>query len=107
DFMINHLTSEADVVNQLAEAEKDLAAEKERLIQMQEKSTGIQSALKNIEEQRVFLIRQQASEQNKAHQALLFMNAEQTKFNQIMNIGNNMLATRQALVNIPMRIPNA
>ncbi|MCF1869061.1 phage tail tape measure protein, partial [Klebsiella pneumoniae] len=28
-------------------------------------------------------------------------------FNQIMNIGNSVLATRQALVNIPMRIPSA
>lgn len=107
DFMINHLSSESEVVKQLEDAEASLLAEQEKLLQMQEKSTGIQSALKNIEEQRVFLIRQQASEQNKAHQALLFMNAEQTKFNQIMNIGNNMLATRQALVNIPMRIPNA
>ncbi|WP_337240146.1 phage tail tape measure protein, partial [Proteus faecis] len=49
DFMINHLSSESEVVKQLEDAEASLLAEQEKLLQMQEKSTGIQSALKNIE----------------------------------------------------------
>lgn len=84
-----------------------LAVETQRLSQMEQEKERTTSALNAVDSQRNFLIRQQDLEQNKTHQSLLLMNAEQTKFNQIMNIGNSVLATRQALVNIPMRIPNA
>ncbi|HBA6806890.1 TPA: phage tail tape measure protein [Escherichia coli] len=106
-FMINHMTSVKTVTEGLAEATEQLAVEQSRLAQMQEKGRSIQDVLTGLEERRVVLIRQQASEQNKVYQSLLVMNGQHTEFNRLLGLGNELLQQRQGLVNVPLRLPQA
>ncbi|MGC8423250.1 phage tail tape measure protein [Mixta calida] len=106
-YLINHLTSLAEVAAGLQQASSDLAIEQERLNQMQAKSQSIQQVLEALEHRRVALIRQQAAEQNASYQSLLMMNGQHTEFNRLLSLGNNLLATRQGLQNAPFRIPTA
>ena len=106
-YLINHLTSLAEVSAGLQQASSDLAIEQERLNQMQAKSQSIQQVLEALEHRRVALIRQQAAEQNASYQSLLMMNGQHTEFNRLLSLGNNLLATRQGLQNAPFRIPTA
>ncbi|HAV6908154.1 TPA: phage tail tape measure protein [Cronobacter sakazakii] len=106
-YMVNHLTSMDEATTELANSTDALAVEQERLSQMQAKSNEIQSVLEGLEHRRVDLIRQQAAEQNKVYQSLLIMNGEHAEFNRLLGLGNNLLAARQGLANIPMRIPQA
>lgn len=106
-YLINHLTSLAEVSAGLQQASSDLAIEQERLNQMQAKSQSIQQVLEALEHRRVALIRQQAAEQNASYQSLLIMNGQHTEFNRLLSLGNNLLATRQGLQNAPFRIPTA
>ena len=106
-FMINHLMSQADASRGLEKAISSLAVEQERLSQMQEKSQDIQNVLAGLEGKRIAIIRQQASEQNIAYQALVRMNGQYTEFNQLLSLGNDLLASRQWLTAAPLRAPQA
>ncbi|HHN8619425.1 TPA: phage tail tape measure protein, partial [Morganella morganii] len=106
-YLINHLISQEDAVKSLAAAQDELSVEQSRLNELSKKSEEIQSALKAVESQRDFLIRQQILAQANMRNSLLMVNAEHTEFNRIMSIGNQILTNRQALVNSPMRIPAA
>ncbi len=106
-YMVNHLTSIQDATEGLDAATSALATEQERLAQMQAKSSEIQAVLEGLEHRRVTLIRQQAAEQNSAYQSLLLMNGQHSEFNRLMSAGNTLLAARQGLGTIPLRIPNA
>ncbi|WP_413496356.1 phage tail tape measure protein [Morganella psychrotolerans] len=98
---------DADLAGGLAKATANLAVEQGALNDLNKKSEEIQSALKAVESQRDFLIRQQVWSQNNMRDSLLLVNAEHTEFNRIMSAGNQILTNRQALVNSPMRIPAA
>ncbi|HHW5414789.1 TPA: phage tail tape measure protein, partial [Escherichia coli] len=95
------------ILKGLAEATNQLAVEQSRLTQMQGKAQSIQDVLAGLEERRVALIRQQAAEQNKAYQSLLIMNGQNTEFNRLLGLGNELLQQRQGLVNVPLRLPQA
>lgn len=99
--------SDADLADGLAKATASLAIEQGNLNDLNKRAEEIQSALKAVESQRDFLIRQQVWAQNNMRNSLLMVNAEHTEFNRIMSIGNQILTNRQALVNSPMRIPAA
>ncbi|HEI8515317.1 TPA: phage tail tape measure protein [Morganella morganii] len=99
--------SDTDLADGLAKATANLAIEQENLNDLNKRAEEIQSALKAVESQRDFLIRQQVWAQNNMRNSLLMVNAEHTEFNRIMSIGNQILTNRQALVNSPMRIPAA
>lgn len=101
------IIDEAAVTEKLTSAKNELAIEQSRLNDLNKKSEEIQSALKAVESQRDFLIRQQSAAQSEMRMSLLMVNAEHTEFNRIMSIGNQILTNRQALVNSPMRIPAA
>ncbi|ELI9036215.1 phage tail tape measure protein, partial [Morganella morganii] len=88
-------------------AQDELSVEQSRLNELSKKSEEIQSALKAVESQRDFLIRQQSAAQNNMRHSLLMVNAEHSEFNRIMSAGNQILTNRLALVNSPMRIPAA
>ncbi|HGN0093592.1 TPA: phage tail tape measure protein, partial [Morganella morganii] len=88
-------------------AQDELSVEQSRLNELSKKSEEIQSALKAVESQRDFLIRQQSAAQNDMRHSLLMVNAEHSEFNRIMSAGNQILTNRLALVNSPMRIPAA
>lgn len=107
DYLINHLVSLESISVGLQQATSDLAVEQERLNQMQEKSQSVQQVLEALEHRRIDLIRQQASDQNASYQSLLLMNGQHTEFNRLLSQGNNLLASRQGLQNIPFRIPSA
>lgn len=98
---------DSDLVGGLAKATANLAVEQGALNDLNKKSEEIQSALKAVESQRDFLIRQQVWSQNNMRDSLLLVNAEHTEFNRIMSAGNQILTNRQALVSSPMRIPAA
>ncbi len=106
-YLINHLISQEDAVKSLAAAQDELSVEQSRLNELSKKSEEIQSALKAVESQRDFLIRQQSAAQNNMRHSLLMVNAEHSEFNRIMSAGNQILTNRLALVNSPMRIPAA
>lgn len=99
--------SDADLADGLAKATANLAIEQGNLNDLNKRAEEIQSALKAVESQRDFLIRQQVWAQNNMRNSLLMVNAEHTEFNRIMSVGNQILTNRQALVNSPMRIPAA
>ncbi|MEQ4788603.1 phage tail tape measure protein, partial [Morganella morganii] len=101
------IIDEAAVTEKLTSAKNELAIEQSRLNDLNKKSEEIQSALKAVESQRDFLIRQQSAAQSEMRMSLLMVNAEHTEFNRIMSIGNQILTNRQALVRSPMRIPAA
>lgn len=102
-----YLISQEDAVKSLAAAQDELSVEQSRLNELSKKSKEIQSALKAVESQRDFLIRQQSAAQNNMRHSLLMVNAEHSEFNRIMSAGNQILTNRLALVNSPMRIPAA
>ncbi|MBT0506806.1 phage tail tape measure protein [Morganella morganii] len=106
-YLINHLISQEDAVKSLAAAQDELSVGQSRLNELSKKSEEIQSALKAVESQRDFLIRQQSAAQNNMRHSLLMVNAEHSEFNRIMSAGNQILTNRLALVNSPMRIPAA
>ncbi|QXO52826.1 phage tail tape measure protein [Morganella morganii] len=106
-YLINHLISEENAVKSLAAAQTELSVEQSRLNELSGRAEEIQSALKSVESQRDFLIRQQTVSQNNMRQSLLMMNADQSEFNRIMSAGNQILTNRQALASVPMRIPAA
>lgn len=106
-FLINHLTNIEEVSAGLQQATADLVVEQERLNQMQGKSQSIQQVLEALEHRRIALIRQQAAEQNASYQSLVMMNGQHTEFNRLLSLGNNLLASRQNLQNVPFRLPTA
>jgi len=106
-YLINHLVSMESVSSGLEQATSNLAVEQERLNQMQSRSQDVQSVLETLENRRVFLLRQQASEQNSVYQSLLMMNGQHTEFNRLMSLGNQLLEARSGLGSAPFRIPAA
>ncbi|EPL2967273.1 phage tail tape measure protein, partial [Morganella morganii] len=93
-YLINHLISQEDAVKSLAAAQDELSVEQSRLNELSKKSEEIQSALKAVESQRDFLIRQQSAAQNNMRHSLLMVNAEHSEFNRIMSAGNQILTNR-------------
>lgn len=107
-YMINHLMSQADATKGLEDSITSLAVEQERLLQMQSKSEEIQGALSGLESRRIDLIRQQAAEQNTAYQSLILMNGQQSEFNRLLSLGNELLNSRQGFaITAPFRVPQA
>ncbi|MGC0123072.1 phage tail tape measure protein [Providencia sp. 2024EL-00811] len=106
-YLINHLVSEEDAIKSLANAQSELSVEQNRLNDLNKKSEEIQSTLKAVESQRDLLIRQQSLAQDNMRHSLIMINVEQTEFNRIMSMGNQLLTNRQSLVKSPIRIPAA
>ncbi|PRD12581.1 phage tail tape measure protein [Pantoea coffeiphila] len=103
------LTSENDenIVRAVTVVTSQLAVEEEKLYQLREKSAAGKKALGDIERFRNEAIREQVWRQNQQYQSLLLMNGQFFEYNRLLSAGNTLLAARQSLVNIPMRIPNA
>ncbi|MDU4095676.1 MAG: phage tail tape measure protein, partial [Pantoea sp.] len=103
------LTSENDnnIVKAAGILTSQLAVEEEKLNQLRGRSQTIQETLTEIERRRNDLIKEQAWRQNVAYQSLLHMNGQHTEFNRLLSLGNQLLASRQGLQNIPFRIPSA
>lgn len=103
------LTSEndANIVKAISVVTSQLTVEEEKLSQMREKAASTQQTLADIEYRRNYLIREQAARQNELYQSLLMMNGQYSDFNRLMSLGNDLLASRQGLSRVPLRIPNA
>ncbi|NYA43146.1 phage tail tape measure protein [Serratia fonticola] len=99
--------NDADLVDGIAKATANLAVEQERLTQMQGRSGQVQQTLAEIERQRVDKIREQAWQENAAYQSLLMMNGQHKDFNRLLITGNELLAARNGLLSVPLRMPQA
>lgn len=103
------ITSEndANILRAISIVTDQLAVEEGKLNDMRDKSRGIQQALEEIERRRNDLIREQAWRQNAVYQSLVMMNGQHSEFNRLLGLGNQLLMTRQGLVNVPLRLPQA
>lgn len=99
--------NEANITRAMAILTGNLRVEEERLYQLRGRSADIQQALEAIERRRNDLIREQAWRQNAAYQSLVSMNGENTEFNRLLSLGNQLLASRNGLVRSPMAVPQA
>ncbi|EGT0677709.1 tape measure protein [Citrobacter braakii] len=88
-------------------ATEKLAIEQARLNELQDKAKNIVQALEENERRRVVLIREQTWRENAAYQSLVMMTGQHAAFNRVLGLGNNLLASRQALITAPLRIPQA
>lgn len=88
-------------------ATEKLAIEQARLNELQDKAKNIVQALEENERRRVDLIREQTWRENAAYQSLVMMTGQHAAFNRVLGLGNNLLASRQALITAPLRIPQA
>ena len=83
-----------------------LSVEESRLQQLLNDRKTALSGQEQAEQRRVDLLRQQAAEQNKHTQALRKMTGQYEDFNRALSLGNQLLSSREGLVNIPFRLPD-
>lgn len=103
------ITSEndANITRAVAIVTDQLAVAESALNQLREKSKGIQEGLADIERRRIDLIREQAWRQNDNYQSLIMMTGKYSEFNAALSFGNQLLESRNRLVNVPMALPQA
>ncbi|MDV5239917.1 phage tail tape measure protein [Leclercia adecarboxylata] len=103
------ITGENDlnIVRAITIVTGDLAVEEDKLNNLREQARIIQQALAEIERRRTDQLREQAWKQNQAYQSLLMMNGQHSELNRLLSLGNQLLSSRGALVNAPMRLPQA
>lgn len=103
------ITSENDqnILSAIAILTDQVTVEEGKLNDMRDKSRTIQQALEEIERRRNDLIREQAWRQNAAYQSLLVMNGANTEFNRLLSLGNDLLSSRNRMVNVPLALPQA
>lgn len=99
--------NDAEILRAIAIVTDQLAVEEGKLNDMRDKSRGIQQALEEIERRRNDLIREQAWRQNAVYQSMIMMNGQNTEFNRLLGLGNQLLMARQGLANVPLRLPQA
>lgn len=103
------ITGENDlnIVRAISVVTGDLAVEEDKLNQLREQARIIQQALAEIERRRTDQLREQAWKQNQAYYSLLMMNGQHSELNRLLSLGNQLLSSRSALVNVPYAIPQA
>ncbi|EPD3254620.1 phage tail tape measure protein [Cronobacter sakazakii] len=103
------ITGENDlnIVRAISIVTGDLAVEEDKLNQLREQARIIQQALAEIERRRTDQLREQAWKQNQAYYSLLMMNGQHSELNRLLSLGNQLLSSRNALVNVPFAIPQA
>ena len=103
------ITGENDlnIVRAISVVTGDLAVEEDKLNQLREQARIIQQALAEIERRRTDQLREQAWKQNQAYYSLLMMNGQHSELNRLLSLGNQLLSSRSALVNVPFAIPQA
>ncbi|HBZ0708495.1 TPA: phage tail tape measure protein [Klebsiella pneumoniae] len=103
------ITGENDlnIVRAITIVTGDLAVEEDKLNSLREQARIIQQALAEIEQRRTDQLREQAWKQNQAYQSLLMMNGQHSELNRLLTLGNQLLTSRSALVNVPFALPQA
>ncbi|MDL0009130.1 phage tail tape measure protein [Enterobacter roggenkampii] len=103
------ITGENDlnIVRAISVVTGDLAVEEDKLNQLRDQARIIQQALAEIERRRTDQLREQAWKQNQAYYSLLMMNGQHSELNRLLSLGNQLLSSRNALVNVPFAIPQA
>ncbi|KAB0994608.1 UNVERIFIED_ASMBLY: phage tail tape measure protein [Cronobacter sakazakii] len=103
------ITGENDlnIVRAISIVTGDLAVEEDKLNQLREQARIIQQALAEIERRRTDQLREQAWKQNQAYYSLLMMNGQHSELNRLLSLGNQLLSSRNDLVNVPFAIPQA
>lgn len=103
------ITGENDlnIVRAISVVTGDLAVEEDKLNQLREQARIIQQALAEIERRRTDQLREQTWKQNQAYYSLLMMNGQHSELNRLLSLGNQLLSSRSALVNVPYAIPQA
>ncbi|MEC3938656.1 phage tail tape measure protein [Leclercia adecarboxylata] len=99
--------NDLNIVRAITIVTGDLAVEEDKLNNLREQARIIQQALAEIERRRTDQLREQAWKQNQAYQSLLMMNGQHSELNRLLSLGNQLLSSRGALVNAPMRLPQA
>lgn len=99
--------NDANIIRAMAIVTDQLAVAESALNQLRDKSRSIQDGLADIERRRNDLIREQAWRQNDAYQSLVMMTGKYSEFNAALSVGNQLLESRNRLVNAPLAIPQA
>ncbi len=105
--MINHFTGVEEAEKGILNLTGELIAEQVRLNELQGKAVDIQLVLEELKYQEAAQKRWNQAQDNMEIQARRTINIEAQKFNQLLSMGNTLLASRQTLITPPFRIAAA